>query len=358
MTDGRRVVIVGAGVVGLVTAVRCALAGHAVTVLDRGPVPNPLATSHDQHRAIRALDPSNVVASRAGERAFRRWLALESLLGQRFCHRVGVVTAWPSAEVPGVLAVAAAAGLPVSVAEPDKFPHFVFPPGTVGVVEADAGVLLAERVLRATAAWLARRPGVTLRPDCPVSDVDADRAVVTLAGGERVPADLVLVAAGPWTRDLVDVPVTLHRQTMVYLRPPDDLARWWRGAPSGGRLGPDGRSWLLPPVSGTDLKISGDVAARDVATTDSDADDDDSVWVARILAASGVSDVERYATVGVRRCHYAVDPVTGGEQLARVGPAVWARAACGGTGFRTAPLVADRIAAAADDNQLQGWTTR
>ncbi|HEX9338841.1 MAG TPA: FAD-binding oxidoreductase [Pseudonocardiaceae bacterium] len=342
--------IVGAGVVGLITAIRCATAGHRVTVLDRGAIPNPLCTSFDQHRAIRALDPPNVAATRRGERMLRRWLALESLLGQRFCHRVGVLTAWPADGIDAVLGVAAAAGLPVSLVEPDKFPHIVFPAGTVGVVEPDAGALLAERVLVAAAGWLAEQPSVTLRPGCRVTEVDADRGQVVLAGGDVVAADLVLVAGGPWTRDLVDVPVALHRQTMVYLRPPADLADWWRSAPSAGRIGADGSAWLLPPVAGTDLKISGGVSCRQVVTTD-DADRDENHWAAKVLAASILSDVDRYRVVAVRRCHYATDPATGADLLTRVGATVWARAACGGVGFRAAPLVADRIAAALAQSQ-------
>jgi glycine/D-amino acid oxidase-like deaminating enzyme len=38
------IVVVGAGVTGIVTAIECARAGHRVTLLDRGPIPNPAAT--------------------------------------------------------------------------------------------------------------------------------------------------------------------------------------------------------------------------------------------------------------------------------------------------------------------------
>jgi glycine/D-amino acid oxidase-like deaminating enzyme len=59
-----RVVIVGAGVTGLLSAVECALAGHRVTVLDRGAIPNPESSSFDQHRAIRTLVPGDPEATR------------------------------------------------------------------------------------------------------------------------------------------------------------------------------------------------------------------------------------------------------------------------------------------------------
>jgi glycine/D-amino acid oxidase-like deaminating enzyme len=306
------VVIVGAGVTGLVTAIECALAGHRVTVLDRGPIPNPESTSFDQHRAMRVPI------------ARRRWLELETLLDTRFFRRVGVVTAWPRADLASVT------GASMEIIEPEKLPHVVFPPGSVGVLDTDAGVLLAERFLRSAARWLARHPAVTLRPDC----------AVTAADVHDLGADLVLIAAGPWSRDLVEVPVVLHRQTMVYLRPPENLVAWWENAPGVGRLGPDGRAWLLPPGDGTLLKLSTDAACREVDTMDSV---DDRPWAARVLAESMLSNLDSYTVVAVRDCHYTTDAATGGALLTRVGPGVWSRAACGGSGFSRAPLVASQI---------------
>jgi len=346
-TDAQQVLIVGAGVTGLLTAVRCALAGHRVTVLDRGAIPNPESSSFDQHRAIRALDPGDVAATRRVAVAHRRWLELEALLGTRFYRRIGVVTAWSADEVDAVAAVAADAGLPVALIEPDRFPHMRFPTGSVGVLELDAGVLLADRVLRAAARWLDGHSAVTLLPWREVTVVDVDSGRAVLADGATLGADLVLVATGPWSRDLVDLPMVLHRQTMVYLRPPEDLVRWWENAPSAGRIGADGRAWLLPPGEGTLLKLSSATVCREVDCVVDSADDtvDDGTWWAdRVMAASILTDADRYTVVGVKRCHYMVDADTGGALLARMGPAVWARAASGGDGFRTAPLVADRIA--------------
>lgn len=332
------VVIVGAGVTGLLTAVECALAGHRVTVLDRGAVPNPGSSSYDQHRAVRALTPGDVPGSRRLATASRRWLELETVLDARFYRRVGIVSA--TDEVSNALATATAAGIAVETVEPEKLPHVTFPHSTVGVVETDAGVLLADRALRAAALWLARHPNVRLRPGCPVKSVDTGRVRVT---GETLGADLVLVAGGPWTRDLVGPPVTLHRQTMVYLRPPEHLRGWWETAPGVGRIGLDGRAWLLPPGAGTHLKISTDAACREVSTVDT-ADTADTVdnadWADRVLQANILADMESYEVVAVKECHYATGPL-----LTEVAPGVWARSACGGNGFAAAPLVAGQIVA-------------
>ncbi|WIY05754.1 FAD-binding oxidoreductase [Amycolatopsis mongoliensis] len=346
----QRIVVVGAGITGLLAAVRGVLLGHRVIVLERGPIPNPAASSFDQHRAVRALDPADLEATRRAVAAHRRWLELESLLcgpgpGGGFYRRVGVVTAWPEERIDEVAAAGAEAGLRVEPVAAARLRPMGFPAGSAGLLELDAGVLLADRVLAAATAWLARHPMAELRPWQEVVAVDPDDARVVLADGSAERGDLVLVGAGPWTPKLVDVPIIVHRQTMLYLRPPEELAGWWKTAPSAGGVGADGRGWLMPPVQGTLLKISTDAACREVPAADA-PDDDEARWTKEILDAEIVTDVERYEVAGVKRCHYAVDAVTGAGRLVRVGPSVWARAASGGDGFRTAPLVADQIAGA------------
>lgn len=341
-----RVVVVGAGVTGLLTAVECVLAGHHVTVLDRGAIPDPAATSYDQHRALRGLAVGDAPATARMSQAVRRWEQLEPVLGAGFYRRVGVVTAWPRERLAEVLNFASAAGVPVRTLGPAALPQLAFPAGTVGVRETRAGVLLAARVLRAAARWLAGRPAAALRPYSPVTAVDAHSGKVTLAGGEVVAGDMVLVAAGPWTGQLVEVPAVLHRQTMLYLRPSPRQARRWRGAPAVGGLGADGTAWAVPPVAGTLLKISSDAVCRQVADTGADGEIQ-TPWAERLTHAGPLRDPSGYQVVAVTACHYTTDTADGGARLARLGPALWARTACGGSGFSSAPLVAATVAQAA-----------
>jgi glycine/D-amino acid oxidase-like deaminating enzyme len=339
-----RVIVVGAGVTGLLTAIECALAGHRVTVLDRGAIPNPRSSSFDQHRALRLLAPGDRAGTARMITARRRWLELEARLAARFFRRVGIVTSWPRAELPAVTEFAAAVRVPVEAVEPEKLPHLNLPAGSAGLLEADAGVLLAERVLRAAARWLAERPEVTLRPWSQVRSVDVDAGRVCLDGAV-LDADAVLLATGPWTPELVELPAVLHRQTMVYLRPPLDRLRWWEHAPGAGRLGADGRAWLLPPGDGALLKLSTDAVCREVSTVD--GGEAGTSWVDRVLGAGIVPGIERYTTVAIRHCHY----LSGGEDglITRLGRATWSRTACGGSGFGSAPLAASELVAAMED---------
>ena len=265
----RHVVVVGAGVMGLLTAIECVLAGHRVTVLDRGAIPDP---RFDQHAAMRLLVPGDVVATRGMVAARRRWLALETLLGTRFYRRVGVVTAWPRERVAGVLATAIAAGVAIETVASERLPHFAVPAGSTCVLEFDAGVLLADRMVHAAAAWLAEHPSATVRPWCAATDDTAD-------------ADRVLVAAEP---------VVPRRRTVVCLRPPSTVAAWWADAPAAYGLGSGGRGWVVPGAGG--LLTIGDDGERPIA--------------ARVL-----SEMDRYTVVATRSSHHLTDGGFGAAPL-------------------------------------------
>lgn len=340
-----RIVVVGAGVTGLLAAVRCVRDGHRVVLLERGPIPHPGSTSFDQHRALRLLAVGDPVTTRRAARLHHRWRDLDSLLGGSAAgalyRRVGVLTALHPDLVAPAVATAGAGVLPIRVVDPADHPRIGFPPGVAVVLEPHAGVLLADRVLSTAARWLRRHPSADLRPGSDVVGVRPDTGRVLLADGTTESGDVVLVAAGPWSATLTGLPVVLHRQTTVYLRPPAELAHAWAMAPIAGGIGTDGRGWLLPSVAGTHLKISTDAARREVATlSDPDGPDD---WAARVLSAGIVADVDRYDVVQVRHCHYATAP--GGDTgFVRIGSAAWARPASGGDGFRTAPQAVDQVA--------------
>jgi glycine/D-amino acid oxidase-like deaminating enzyme len=335
-----RVVVVGAGVTGLLAAIRCVRDGHRVVLLERGPIPHPGSTSFDQHRALRALVAGDAAGTGRAARLHRHWRELDSLLGGHFYRRVGVLTALPPAEVAPAIATAEASGLPIRIADPADYPHIGFPPNASAVLEPHAGVLLADRVLHAAARWLHHHPLAELRPGQEVVGVEPNDGRVRLADGTTESGDVVLVAAGPWSAALVELPVTLHRQTMVYLRPPAELVHHWAVAPIAGGIGTDGRAWLLPSVAGTLLKISTDAVRREVTTLADPGDE--SAWAARVLATGIVSEVDRYTVVRVRHCHYAT--TAGGDTgFLHVGPTVWARPASGADGFRTAPHAVDAL---------------
>ena len=334
-----RILIVGGGVIALLTAVEAVAAGHRVVVCDQGPIPNPRATSYDRHRVLRALHAGDPAATAAGQRAHHAWVALADRLGTAFYRPVGAVSVLPCADVPQALA-----SLPGS--RIDLPAGLAAPPDTAGVFEPDAGVLLADRVLAAAAGFLRAHPDAELRENLRAVAVEPDRATVRFAGGDTLGADAMLLALGPWSRALLPdgfgSALVLWRQSMLYC---DSPGPGWERMPSVRGLGADGGAWLVPPVAGTPLKLSAATACRAVdAVTDHATAPQ---WRAHLVDvwARVIPGFDEGWVSSARDCYYLAHAPTGGAAMAYLGGSVLSFAACGGASFKFAPLAARAITA-------------
>ena len=119
------------------------------------------------------------------------------------------------------------------------------------------GVLMAEAIIRGLARHLLMH-GVTVNTHTPVVDVNPVRGAVTLEDGSTQRADRVVVAAGPWVRDLVPSAtgkVKPSRQVVAYLTPPERLRDAWASAPMVLDIHGAGGIYVVPPVAGSGLKV-------------------------------------------------------------------------------------------------------
>src|ERR1700724_3284297 len=84
-----KIIVVGAGINGVTTAIELRKRGHVVTLVDPGPVPHPLAASTDISKAVRAAygpdEDYTVLAERSSE-LLRKW---NGELAGNFYHEVG-----------------------------------------------------------------------------------------------------------------------------------------------------------------------------------------------------------------------------------------------------------------------------
>jgi len=346
----RRVVVIGGGVIGLLTAVECVRAGAQAELADRSWIPAADATSHDLYRVVRALHRGDERLTGAAARAQEAWLDVQRFLGIRCYYRTGALTVMDAGEVPANLALLAGAGAaaqPASAAGARaRYPHIRFAPGTGAVFEPGAGVVLASCVLRALADWLRAQSAVRLRPRSPVTAIDEPAAVVRLADGTALTADSVVVATGPWSRELLPPSVagdlTLYRQTMLSYAPPDPA---WNQTPAMLGLGTARDAWLIPPVDGTSARLSAASACRAVA--EMDGRETPREWRDHLIAtfAPVLEGFDPAVVTGAADGYYLAAAAGGGPLLATSADGtVVAYAACGGMSFKFAPLIARALA--------------
>lgn len=353
-----RITVVGGGVIGLLTAIECVRAGggHEVDLVDAGPIPSPSATSNDRLRVVRALHRGTPTLTLAAAGTHAGWMDVECLVGTRFYHPTGALTAMPPQDASAELALLTTAGAKAWTLSPADlaswYPGIRFPAGSGAVLEATAGVVLADHALVAMARWLGAQSRVRLHPHRQVVAVaqSGDAGVVRFVDGDTLTADRVVVAAGPWSRELlpagIGADLALYRQSVLSYRPAT-TRRDWAGVPAILGLGPDRDAWLMPSVPQSDapMRLSAASACRPVAEMTDRVTPDE--WRDHLIGVFSqlLPAFDPAAVIGSFDGFYLAERTQGGPLLAEYGDGtVLAFAACGGMSFKFAPQIARAIA--------------
>lgn len=201
-----RCVVVGAGAWGLPAAAELARRGHAVTLLDRYGIGNPLSSSSGPSRIWRVTHP-DAIRVRLARRSVEAMDRLASLSGRPVYLRRGLL--WrDDVSLEAVTSALSGEGVPYQhVPAPDvgRFFPGLRPDGRQAVWQVDAGPVLAARSLAAQAQLFADAGG-TLDVGAVVSDVRPvpQGVVVELADGTTRAADVAVLAPGPGAPALLD----------------------------------------------------------------------------------------------------------------------------------------------------------
>jgi len=347
-----RALIVGGGIAGLSTAWALSRRGYAVHLFEQGPLPNPKASSYDEHRIIRHAYGTMEGYARLMPEAFRVWEKLWQDIGRRHYEPTGAVyflhqdTGWYEATARALdgLGIGYRA-IPLNRIR-DRFP-MVRTEGLTRVVETDgAGMLFPIRILTDLVVLLTRL-GVRFHAGTRVTDVDPVAGTL-VTDGKAHAGDVVVVAAGAWADRLVPqlkgigVP---SRQAVLYLAPPADLAAAWETAPVMIHHGDETGVYTLPPRQGTRLKIGDHVFSR------SGNPDEDRIATEQDLARlwpaarAAYMDLDRYAVLEPKACFYTVVEA---ERffVQPIGAAGWVISACSGHGFKLGALMGEAVAQA------------
>lgn len=272
-----QILIVGGGIVGLSTAHWLIERGASVTLVERGPIPCPLASSTDHHRMIRMFYGSNTGYGARMPEALRAWRALWSALpGSEGDYYAATGVLALSQTLDDYTDISRKAmeqvGVPFERLTPSELASrfaFLDPSAADYGLLAEGGALMSNRIMIDLAHSLRGR-GATMMENSYATEIDPDRARVTLADGRGLEADRIIVAAGvdaarlcPW----VSVPLLFRRSVIVYADPPPDLRGAWAQAPCWNDFGGDSDLWGIAPVQGLPVKLG------DGALGSSDPDD-------------------------------------------------------------------------------------
>lgn len=347
-----KTIIVGGGIMGLAAAWGLSREGHAVELLEQGALPNPLASSVDEHRLIRHPYGDRQGYARMIDPAFEAWDMLWRDLGQTLYAPTGTLALtgngndWAERSARTLAAI----GRPMTELTIDelrqRFPQL----DARGVERAfwmdSGGVLFAQDIVAALSRHLQSRPDVALHPHTAVRSVDLEHGRVVTASGASYEADSVIVAAGAWVGRLVpEVERTLvpSRQVVIYFRLPQEQQAAWAKGPMVIQKTGDVGLYFVPPMQGRGFKVGDHSFSR---SGDPDAGREASEDEIRPLIerCRGLfRGFDGWRTDRVKACFYTV---TEDERFVvdKAGAKGWVMSACSGHGFKFGALMGLELA--------------
>jgi glycine oxidase len=223
--DNPRVAIIGAGVIGLAIGWRLATRGAQVNIFDRGAA--GAGASHAAAGMLAATmeaEPGEEALVELGRASHARWAAFAAELLETTGIDVELrtegtllvaVTGDDRAQLMHHLALQQKLGLPVEWLAASEVrrrePHLATT--ITGAVLCAQDHQVDNRRVVAALREAGRLSGMTLHEHRAVAEILTAAGVATgvaLEGGQQIPADVVVLAAGAWSREIGGLPVELR----------------------------------------------------------------------------------------------------------------------------------------------------
>jgi glycine/D-amino acid oxidase-like deaminating enzyme len=222
------VAIVGAGIMGASAALELARRGARVALIDQAALPNPQGASVDHSKIFRFAYPDAVYVEMAVE-ALDLWRNLEQESARRLLDNAGLLMIGNRDEgfETQTYATLCAAGLETEMLSgeevAERYPQFNKAAIPFAAFDPSGGILYADKAVKASID-LARKFGALVFEHERVVTIEPNsgRTLIRSLSGKQWLADKVLVASGPWTRNLLPEiadKLTTTRQEVVYFEP-------------------------------------------------------------------------------------------------------------------------------------------
>jgi sarcosine oxidase len=340
MQSKRHFGVIGAGVVGAGVAWHLSKRGHRVTLMEQGPVPNPIAASFDQHRLTRRMYPEQPHYARLMDECYAAWADLFAAMGEDHFERCGALCCsavagdWAERGRKVLDQVGARYELLSGGDLEQRYPFLT--PGRIrwGVLEPDGGVLLADRIAIGLAR-LCAEAGVEIKANTRVTGVKKESGTAVTETDGALSFDELVVAAGAWIPQVapdLGREIGPCRNVVCYFDPPAEFAEAWNKAPGIIDFGGPQEVWGIPPVRGTEMKLA-DVGVRGSAEAGSrkEAEAAELATIRRNLGAV-LRDFDRYRLTHSKVC-WNHDTPQSRFMLKRDGRVAMV-SACAGHGFK------------------------
>ncbi|MCA0906104.1 FAD-dependent oxidoreductase [Ruegeria marisrubri] len=198
------VIVVGGGIVGVMTALTLQRRGEAVTLIDRWEPGHSRASSTDYNRVIRAISGRDEFYTRWARESRLRWLELQAESGQNLMYECGALILATAGHCDWEDATAQTfdrVGVPYyKFGRQDiesRFPQFKVTDIEYALFEPEAGMLMAHRCVL-TGLDLFRKAGGKIQR----GRVTTDGSERPMLDGKPLEADLIIMATGPWMADM------------------------------------------------------------------------------------------------------------------------------------------------------------
>ncbi|XP_037632408.1 peroxisomal sarcosine oxidase [Sebastes umbrosus] len=200
-------IVIGAGVQGSFTAYQLAKKNKKTLLLEQFVLPHTRGSSHGQTRIIRKAYDQDFYTNMMHE-SYELWAQLEREAGVKLYRQTGLLVMGPeNNEVYQQYKNTLQRNkVPMMILNRDNFsqhiPHVHLAEGDGAVVDIPAGVLFADRALKAAQGQFQKLGGV-IRDQEKVTDIQPGPVVTVSTSAGVYRAKSVVITAGPWANRLL-----------------------------------------------------------------------------------------------------------------------------------------------------------